>query len=176
MTNHHPLVLLDFDGVINAIRETPSALYPEETWHSTRLPHGVRWYPIKFSDVVLDALRRAGDVAEVKYLSTWREHTAQFADTFDLPQWGYLDESTLGPRPEGQPRRHWKVEVAEAAMAGNTRPILWIDDDIPFMSGARELLAERREVADLVTVHPEIIEGLSPVDLDRIEEFLRAYG
>lgn len=185
MSDSNPLFLLDFDGVINAVSKRTSDIYPEETWRRTRLLSGNKRYPILFSDVVLDSLRRAGEVAEVKYLSTWRADTAKFAAEFNLPEWGYLDESILdAPEEKDQATKYqyrmwepyWKVSVARKAMTGNTRPVLWVDDDIPFMRGAEKLIAERREVAELVTIHPDSSQGLSPRELDRIEEFIRAYG
>lgn len=172
--SHDPLILLDFDGVLNAVTKRKPDIHPEDSWISTYLPADGRRYPILVSDVVLDYLRWADKTVEIKYLSTWRDNTAQFAEAFDIPHWDYLDESILDKPVHWS--RYWKVEVARKAMEGNTRPILWLDDDIPLMKGSEELIAERRKVTDLVTIHPDTSQGLAPRHLDRIEEFVRAYG
>lgn len=172
--NLAPLILLDFDGVLNAVtRQTPD-IHPSDTWISTRLPAEGRFYPLLVSDVVLDYLRWADRSVEIKYLTSWREFSGQFAEAFSLPRWGHLDESLLDEPVHWS--KYWKVEVARKVMDGNTRPILWMDDDIPFMPGAQELIDERREVAELVTISPDTSQGLTPSHLSRIEEFVRAYS
>src|SRR3954469_21459786 len=162
-----PLMLLDVDGVLNAMR-----------WE---LPPG--WEQGMFNGFVLSwdptitarlrALHESG-VVEIQWLTTWAENADKLlAEPMGLPR-GLRTHGRddVLPTGFGGERRGvsgwWKLAAIRAlAEAEPGRRIVWIDDDLaePAVDTSEWLAAN----AHVLVVAPDFFAGLTHSQLDRIE-------
>ena len=165
-----PLLLLDVDGVLNAMR-----------WE---LPPG--WQRGVFNGYVLSwdptitarlrGLHESGRV-EVQWLTTWAENADRLlAEPLGLPR-GLRERSGGRARPTGFSGRlggqsgWWKLAAArQAAEEEPGRRIVWIDDDLAEQADdTRAWLADHPNV---LVVAPDLFAGLTHAHLDDIEAWL----
>ena len=184
-----PLVLLDVDGVLNAIGGS-------RAWSDWQ--HGVataegRDFPITWSPTVVAAVRSWRDVADVQWLTTWG-HDANVSlrhllDLPELPVAGTYDDvdgrSTAQGDPDPQAGAHasvapaapdrltgrwWKFDVVRRLVrADPLRRLVWIDDDL---AGQREVREWMRREARCLLIAPAPRSGLTPDQLRSVQEFL----
>ena len=165
-----PVLLLDVDGVLNAV-------HPD-------LPEGWRrgiynGYVLSWDPTVTARLRRwheSGRV-ELQWLTTWTEKADKLlAEPMGLPR-GLRTHSREGVLPTGfgGERRGvsgwWKLAAARAvAEAEPGRRIVWIDDDLVHQAeDTSEWLAANARV---LVVAPDLFAGLTHAELDRVEAWL----
>jgi hypothetical protein len=80
-----PVVLLDVDGVLNAIAASPDQTTWSDWVRASASADGVQW-PLLFSPSVLRAVTRWTEVADVRWLSTWGDHANhELRRAFGLP-------------------------------------------------------------------------------------------
>ena len=184
-----PLLLLDVDGVLNALAADPG-LWPE--WRIGSASADGRAWPIRWAPAVVDRLRgwHENGRAELQWLTTWG-HWANLdlRALLDLPLLevaGTYDEdlfagstdhedvtahAAVAPAaPDELTGRWWKHDVVRRLRdAHPERRLLWVDDELHDRGNPFVAWAERHGV---VAVGPDPMTGLSPADLDALEAAL----
>ena len=182
-----PLVLLDVDGVLNAVplRGRPRA------WDDWQAGHAVadgNRFPILWSPTVIAAVLSWRDVAEVQWLTTWGYDANRslrhlvglpeltVAGTYDaVPGAGRPDEgaahAAVAPAaPDPLTGRWWKFDVVRALVAADPgRRLVWVDDDL---AGEHDIRAWMERETDCLLVAPELTSGLVAADLEQVSTFL----
>jgi HAD domain in Swiss Army Knife RNA repair proteins len=164
-----PLLLLDVDGVLNAV-------LPEE---SERWQRGVfNGYQVFWDPTITARLRewhQAGRV-EIQWLTTWADNADRWlAEPLGLPRG--LRTRASGAVPTGFAGRlggelgWWKLAAArDAAEEDPGRRIVWVDDDLAEQAAdTGEWLAANPHV---LVVAPDLYTGLTHAQLDAIEAWL----
>ncbi len=192
-----PFVLLDVDGVINAVsgRGDPSVW---QDWRSGRARAGGRTWPILWSPTVTGTIRRwhATGLAEVRWLTTWRDEANEtLRELVGLPPLTVVGSvahevpAQVQPAPDPAVASHaevagadapslltgrwWKFDlVLELVAADPSRPFVWLDDDLRTKQPVREWLAGH---TTSLTLAPPAHTGLTPRLLAEAEEWLRAH-
>lgn len=155
-----PLVLLDFDGVLNALSgPQPPAPSCWSDWTTCR-EDGFRLW---FSRSAAAAVAELGDV---NWLTTWNEDNK--ANTLLCPRLG------IGPFPvaaaplvcpEGD--ELWKPRAVAAALRTG-RPVIWLDDDSELLAEEWRWVGEDFSSAtNLFRFAPDPSIGLTDVDIQR---------
>lgn len=180
-----PLWLLDFDGVVNAISKR-GAKSVWDRWASDRIPHpdpdegmdGVT-LPILWSPYVIDAINYAVDRGiDVRWLTTWREHTAILPDVIgDLPVLPWMDEDTLSAAGGmvdvlNQLGQRWKLDVFLGVVPDDV-PVLWTDDHLDailYRAADKHLVTSRKGGTTLIAPRETI--GLSQRQVREIREWV----
>lgn len=190
-TSPRPLVLLDVDGVLNAV----AAWGRSGAWSDWRT--GVarddgRDFPITWSPSVVAAVRSWQELAEVQWLTTWGHDAntslrhllglpelavaATYADA-DVAPSGSTDEdgpahAAVAPAaPDRLTGRWWKFDaVRRLVRADPSRPVVWLDDDL---AGQSDVRAWMHAHTACLLVAPEPRSGLTPGQLDSVAEFLQ---
>ena len=189
-----PLLLLDVDGVLNALGgwEAYPQVWPH--WTSGHARAEGRAYRIVFSPDVVDRLRGWHDAGQVElqWLTTWgHDANASLRGLLDLPELvvagTYQDEDAAADRqidgaashaavapaaPDPLTGRWWKYEVVRRVLADQPdRTVLWVDDELHDHAGPfRRWAQDQRRVH---AIGPAPHTGLTPADLDLIDSLLR---
>ncbi len=170
MPAHPPGLLLDVDGVLNAVAPD----LPEGWRRGTYNGYVLSWDP-----TVVARLREwheSGRV-ELQWLTTWTEKADELlAEPMGLPR-GLRTHSRDDVLPTGFEGRlgglsgGWKLAAARAvAEAEPDRRIVWIDDDLADEAeDTSEWLAANGHV---LVVAPDLSTGLTHAELDRVEAWL----
>ena len=165
-----PVLLLDVDGVLNAVQ----ADLPRGWRRGTYNGYVLTWDPTVTAR--LRALHESGRV-ELQWLTTWTEKADELlAGPMGLPR-GLRTHSREGVLPAGFGGRlgrvfwWWKLAAARAvAEAEPDRRIVWIDDDLADPADdTSEWLAAHGQV---LVVAPDLVAGLTHAELDRVEAWL----
>ncbi len=181
-----PLWLLDVDGVLNAATSSPDRSVWDD-WQRGEAVAAGRVWPIWFSPTVcrrIGHLHEEGSV-DVRWLTTWEDDAnAGLRELLGLPRLpvaGRAREVHAGnPGPHGfvgrtPPRPApgwWKLTVARrVADPDPMRPLVWTDDDLRYEQEALAWAEDRPGPRLLVA--PQTHVGLTPPQLDAIEEFCR---
>lgn len=163
MISAPPVLLLDVDGVVNAMRP------PWDDVERTKC-HGltIRWAP-----AAVDRLRAMHDagLVEVRWCTTWCGFPDQLAALGDVLGLDLM--SAFGRRPASKTWGDLKVEAAIAVLAEG-RQLVWVDDG-EVDAGRRLFPAVAEGEADgrALLVQPESLHGLTSEHLDEIEAFAR---
>jgi HAD domain in Swiss Army Knife RNA repair proteins len=157
-------ILLDMDGVLNAIWATP----PRGVWPVWKQgeAHGfkIRWAP-----EVADFVRRLAETpgVEVMWLSTWAELANEhISPLLDLPRFKVLGQPPLFEQG------WWKFEDAKALYEKDPVPFVWIDDDLgdAYDCGASSWVKSLEGKG--LGIRPDHQKGLTQRLLDEIEVFV----
>jgi membrane-associated protease RseP (regulator of RpoE activity) len=169
-----PVLLLDVDGVLNAVQQRQ----PEGWRRGTFNGYVLTWDPTVTAR--LRGLHESGRV-ELQWLTTWTDRADELlAEPMGLPRGlrthgreGVLSMGFLG-RMSGLPG-WWKLAAARAvAEAEPGRRIVWIDDDLAEQAAdTSEWLAGNAQV---LVVAPDLVAGLTHAELDRVEAWLAEPG
>ena len=169
MTPPPPVLLLDVDGVLNAVRpDLP------EGWQRGRFNgYVLSWDPSVVAR--LRAMHESGAV-ELQWLTTWTEMADRLlAGPLGLPRGLRTHGRDVGSTGFGGSLRGlsgwWKLTAAQAvARAEPARRIVWIDDDLAEQAeDTREWIDQRGE---LLVVAPDWSTGLTHGELDRVDAWL----
>ena len=161
-----PVLLLDVDGVINAVQPGWSALARHATASTNGQTYRMCWAPD-----LLDRLRgwHLDGRVELRWATTWCRDADQLERLWDLPALARaLDDDDLG-----SPGRIFaaKLNAALAVVEEERRALVWVDDDaIPAFGPYRERLDNAPTGALLLT--PRAIHGITSEEADLIEAFL----
>lgn len=170
MTAPPPVLLLDVDGVLNAVRRD----LPEGWRRGTFNGYVLSWDPSVVAR--LRGWHEAGRV-ELQWLTTWTEMADRLlAEPMGLPR-GLRTHDLDDVLPTGFGGRlgglsgWWKLAAARAvADAEPGRRIVWIDDDLADQAAdTSEWLAANGRV---YVVAPDFSTGLTHAELDRVEAWL----
>lgn len=174
MTAPPPVLLLDVDGVLNALEPELPENWRRGTFHGFVLS----WDPTVTAR--LRELHESGRV-ELQWLTTWTERADQLlAEPMGLPRGLHthlrdgVESTGFGGRWGGE-AGWWKLDAARAvAEAEPGRRIVWIDDDLAHRADdTGEWLAANGHV---LVVAPDYIRGLTHAELDRVEAWLTEPG
>lgn len=159
-----PRLLLDVDGVLNPVCERPPDTWPD---------YGVRevdgWH-VTCSAAMAARLSAIAGRTEAVWLTTWGDRAVPLGRGIGLA----ID--AVAPRGPESPLGWWKLDAAQAMWAGDARPFVWIDDDVPFDAAARRWTEPLAEAGQCLVVAPDTQVGLTPAHLDEVEEFLARHG
>ena len=163
-----PLVLVEFDGVFNAVAQQ----HWQKAWEDMkeivfidRLGYKI---PVNFSPTLVEFFNILSNVADIEWLTTWKRDTELFPAQLGFNQFPWHDELRKGP-PWGN--EWWKFEVAKKIATENpSRKVLWIDDEIPLQSWEPERLFVFRQ--EWETIVPREDTGLTPEHCESIIEFV----
>lgn len=180
-----PVMLLDIDGVINAItKKPPTFIWPREAWKFGRAVADGKPWPIHWSTTVIEFLTRVHEEGrvEIRWHTTWQYDAQNLADLVGLPTFPVAD-APEAPR-DGVPNGEliaarmrdglpawWKYGAARRVVIEEGRPLLWIDDDITYELPRRD----RDTLADIgpaYFISPDQSTGLIRRHLREIEAFL----
>jgi HAD domain in Swiss Army Knife RNA repair proteins len=174
VTDPPPVLLLDVDGVLNAVHPDLPKGWRRGTYNG---------YVLSWDPTVTERLRRLHESGrvEIQWLTTWTEKADQLlAEPMGLPR-GLRTHSRQDVLPTGFIGRlggasgWWKLAAARAvAEAEPGRRIVWIDDDLADQAAdTSEWLAANEHV---LVVAPDLYAGLTHAELDRVEAWLDGPG
>ena len=186
-----PLVLLDVDGVLNAVQARGRSDAWDD-WRTGRATADGRSFPITWSPTVVEAVRSWQALAEVQWLTTWG-HDANTSLRHllglpELPVAGTYDDvdgpagaadvgaaahASIAPAaPDRLTGRWWKLDVVRRIVrTGEPRRVVWLDDDL---AGQDDVRAWMRQHTTSLLVAPDPRSGLTAAQLAAVEAFLRA--
>ena len=165
-----PILLLDVDGVLNAVQFDLPAGWRRGTFNGFVLS----WNPTVTAR--LRDLHDSGRV-ELQWLTTWTERADQLlAEPMGLPR-GLRTHSRDDVLPTGFQgvfrgvSGWWKLAAARAVASEQPgRRIVWIDDDLAEQADdTSEWLAANGHV---LVVAPDLFTGLTHEELDQVEAWL----
>jgi hypothetical protein len=164
-----PLVLLDFDGVFNAL----GILMGMSPWedgrnHQATMPSGTHGF--SYSPTVASFITENSHRAEFRWMSTWFEETPAYGEAMGMPALDWVGLEGLSDEPSAP---WWKfVRLVEISGFDPNRRILWIDDEIPAdpQDIIRIWLDEHQDQVRFI--RPNDLHGLQQHDLDAISSFL----
>ncbi len=186
-----PLLLLDVDGVLNALPDECSDLEVWTDWRSGwATTDDTRW-PITYSPTVVSHLRswHQTGALELQWLTTWG-HAAngELRDLLGLPELavaGTYDESDRDGSPEGPGTAHasvapaapdpltgrwWKYDVVQRLLREHPdRELIWVDDELHKASRFRTW-AKRHPRVHAIGPNPRC--GLTPRDLKALAKLV----
>jgi hypothetical protein len=165
-----PVLLLDVDGVLNAVHPRLPAGWRRGTFNG---------YVLSWNPTVTARLHEwhASGRVELQWLTTWTERADELlAEPMGLPRGlrTHGREGVLSTGFSGVRRGvsgWWKLAAARAvAEAEPGRRIVWIDDDLvtPAADTGEWLAAN----AHVLVVAPDLFAGLTHAELDRVEAWL----
>jgi hypothetical protein len=189
-----PLVLLDVDGVFNALGDDGEhvSVWPE--WQTGwALADGTRW-PITWAPAAVERLRswHEDGLVEIEWLTTWgHDANGELRDLLGLPHLAvagtYEDEGEAGAAsfsgagshaavapaaPDPLSGRWWKYDVVRRVLAAQPdRLVVWIDDEL-HRPGPFRTWAEQQP--HLRVIGPAPMIGLSETDLAGLSLLLRS--
>lgn len=163
-----PLVLIDFDGVINAVAQQ----HWQKAWkdmneisYIDRLGYKI---PVNFSPTLVEFFNILSNVADIEWLTTWKRETERLPTQLGINTFPWHDEIRKGP-PWGA--EWWKFDVVQKIAAENPgRRVLWIDDEIPSLDWKDEQVFIQKHNWDIIV--PREDTGLTPAHCESIIEFV----
>ncbi len=191
-TTAPPLLLLDVDGVLNALsdRDEHLAVWPE--WETGYAASALTSWPILFSpDVVAQLVAwHVSGAVELQWLTTWGHDANQelrvllglpaleVAGTYDdlgaTAETGTSLAAVTPSAPDPLTGSWWKYDVVQAVLSRHPgRAIVWVDDELHAKDSTH-----RRWATDhphVTAIGPDPRTGLTPADLDAIASVLGAH-
>lgn len=181
-----PIVLLDIDGVVNALaKQTPTQTWKADEWNGGVLTEelsGINFH-MKWATPVIDWLAsiHTQGLAEIRWHSTWQEQAPRFGELAGLPVFGvqecpeWAKFNANGSALRAELIRNcqvpwWKYPAAER-VASEGHPVVWIDDDITWEIQPKTRAALTR-VHKLCLVSPSEGMGIAPKHMRQVDTFL----
>ncbi len=193
MAGPPPLLLLDVDGVLNALSDGAAHPGTWPRWERGRATADGTAWPIRWAPDVVERLRTWHEqgALELQWLTTWgHEANLELRRLLDLPELvvaGTYDEADRRPgapedagaahasvapaAPDPLSGRWWKYDVVQRVLREHPgRRVVWVDDELhdPRLSFRRWA----DEHPDVVPVGPDPRTGLSPDDLETVARAL----
>ncbi len=174
-----PLVLLDVDGVINALGRGDRSAWKD--WTSGAVNVRGEDYEVVYSPTVVATIRRwhESGLADVRWLADWGEAANdELRRLTGLPALPVIDNKldiqsdmpALNQDQNEWPYTWWKLKAVQALVAAEPhRPVVWLDDEL---RDYPRLITELRTRYKVHALGPNRHLGLSPRQLREIEQFL----
>lgn len=179
-----PVLLLDIDGVVNAIsKELPRHVWPTLAWERAEYVFNGEKLPLLWCRHVVEYLTflHVQGRVEVRWHTTWQETAHEFAQIVGLPE-GFASIAKAGEHMAnpslfakqqllaGKPN-WWKYPAAERVLTEEQRPLIWVDDDISWKVPRvhRDAMVGLGRV---LIVSPDSTTGLIRKHFRKIEDFL----
>lgn len=177
-----PVLLLDIDGVVNALSKEQSAeVWPEAWWLSFDATADGETFPMLISKAVvgfINMLHRTG-LVEVRWHTTWQKSAkavgaeAGFLD-FDVesaPEFSDYRSFQKQAIIDGRPT-WWKLPAAQRVVVDERRPLIWVDDDL-YHEYLRRDDADEKLGGDQPTllIRTNHAHGLTLTELEKIRVF-----
>ncbi len=157
MSNQRPVILLDVDGVLNALSHHPRGW---DDWRQVNARH----ISIRYSPQMLARLQALD--ADIVWHTTWRD--AANEELAPVIGWDPLPvvpcDGWLWMEPGW-----WKAPSARAFIEADPRPFVWIDDDLGSADPGEITWVQDY---DYLLVQPTWEEGLQPASLTVIEDWV----
>lgn len=173
-----PVLLLDIDGVINAIsREPETRAWPEEAWVRGWVKGGDGTWPILAAQPVIDFINRLHDqeLAEVRWHTTWQHEAQNLADFFGLRTFAvaeapeYLDRQWIAKAIRDERPTWWKLSAALRVLQEEKRPLIWIDDELSYELRKFDWPTD---IPPHLALTPNHIEGITARHIQKISYFI----
>jgi len=187
-----PLVLLDVDGVLNALPRRKSDLEAWPEWRQGKaVADGTAW-PITWAPGLMQVLRdwHESGRLEIQWLTTWGyDANASLRHLLDLPEFGVAgtyDDPDAGEEvevvgaleshaaaapsaPDPLSGRWWKYDVVRRVLSGaGDRLVIWVDDELYDETMPFRAWAESQP--HLLPVGPAPSRGLEPAHVELIDQ------
>jgi len=187
-----PLLLLDVDGVLNAVTLAPDeAVWPD--WRTGTADANGRTWTIRWSPTDVARLLHWHEqgLVELQWLTTWGHHAnvalRQLLGAPELAVAGTHDEQgsasdlaapslaqVTAAAPDELTGRWWKLDVVRRVVAEEPdRPVIWVDDEL---RGSGNPYADWARGAGIVAVGPQPDRGLDRADLEVLQRALASPG
>src|SRR5882672_976454 len=120
-------LLLDVDGVLNAVTDTPGPHW--DTWRQERVyltPNKTsRGFEIRWAPAVCEFLSTLHDEGvEILWLTTWeRSAFEMLGPALGLPTWRLAGQRNYVAEEDGG---WWKLPIAQALYEWDQKPFVWI--------------------------------------------------
>ncbi|SDP12059.1 hypothetical protein SAMN05660199_03204 [Klenkia soli] len=168
---HPPLVLLDVDGVLNALDDGVSPGRERGVF---------RGYTLSWDPTVTRRLAdwHTSGTVELQWLTTWAQYADELlADPMGLPRGLRVHHREDGEGPSGFTTAlagapgWWKLVAARAVVAEQPdRRVVWIDDDLGLQ--ADDVAGWLAENPQVMVVAPLLETGLTHAHLDAVQSWL----
>ena len=180
-----PVMLLDVDGVINAITKKPATFaWPRASWRTGKAVCDDFSWPINWAVDVVDFLIgvHEQDRAEIRWHTTWQHDAQNLANLVGLPTFPIAEapEAPVSGIPNGVLEvarmrdglpRWWKYGAARRVVIEERRPLVWVDDDIT-SELTRRTCDNLANIGPVHYISPDPTTGLIPRNLSEIDAFL----
>lgn len=162
------IVLLDVDGTINIINETPRASHLDAC-HAEATSE-VGYGKIVYSPSIIKSLFQTLEGVSVFWLTAWRVKTKLLPELVGAPKrWGWL-------RNEQHPSSlWWKIDVIDHQILSNYDEVLWIDDDAAEEKLHPEEKSWLQAHPQITIISPEPSTGLRSRDIEKIAQWLQQH-
>lgn len=181
-----PLLILDFDGVINMLGTAGDARRnPEVLGYVTQAElecNGVT-YQVRYSRELVRRLNAAvrASGAEWLWLTTWNDcslssiNSGIGATASDWIRWGSDAADAAGPKPAAiEARSVAKYAAIMEVINASPRPFAWIDDEAAGAFLAEDFSSPTE--AEMLALTPDPRVGMTRTELERLEGFLALHG
>lgn len=165
-----PVVLLDVDGVVNALNRKNDHAWPDAKITLARPDFSFREWPIYTSPRLGEALL-ALDV-NIVWLTTWKYD----ANTAISPLVGLPTDLHVGDydrRKFSEGFQDWKMNFVYEFIPTFDGPIVWIDDEAVPYYFFEELDSDPDLASRFMIVEPNSYLGLTPDNIDAIDHWLK---
>lgn len=180
-----PILLLDIDGVLNAIaKDLATHAWPEDDWIVGEAQGSRFMWQIAASRSVCEFLRELHkeDLVEIRWHTTWQHQAEGVAKILGLPTFPVHKAPEFRPghwhsvsNSPDVPSRDvwWKLPgVYRAATEG--RPVIWVDDDIDAYVTDNQR-ARLLDQGAILLVCPDHKCGLVQRELNKIKDFVESF-
>ena len=160
------LLLLDFDGVLNALRYSDSDPVGWGDYERELLHLDGFGFVVCFSPSLVGVINRwERELVDVVWLTTW------FGSTSDFSKLGFDEFLAIGPvEGSGVDFGEWKAEVGVNFIeASDYEKVVWVDDDV-FVNRVDQFAEVLGK--EFLRVNPVDSVGLSPSEVCLIDKFL----
>lgn len=175
-----PVLLLDVDGVVNALsKKPPSGIWGEGSWITGAATDSAgRVFPMMIARQVVEFINElhSSGAVEVRWHTTWQHDAQKVADLagfgkFDVaeaPEFADYRNFQKQAIMDGRPT-WWKLPAAQRVVQVEKRDLIWVDDDLPYEYFRKAkfdptLGGEQR----VLMVDPYSMTGLTEYELKRI--------
>lgn len=165
-----PVIYLDFDGVLNAVSLETHRLHHVTGFTGYRRTR-VGYSTATWSPEVMKRLKSLQQLAEIRWLTTWRSDTARIEEELPVQLDGWFDFENESLNHSG------KLEAILADQADRPRPFIWVDDEEHrYYHCADQYGYVLSALTEHLLIQPSTFAGLTTDDFDRMEAFLARHG